>query len=270
MGVSYPTTYYPESLQDVEKLKNLIEYPTFVKPYSSHIWQLTYPNKGFVVRAPSQLVEKFKEVFASGLQAMVQTVITGPDSNIVEVYAYMSQDHVPLATFVTRKLRQYPNGFGVGTCLESIHAQNVLDAGLKFLQGIDYVGLCSMEFKRDLTEGEYKLLELNARLATHNMQATRAGINFPLLQYMDLSGEPVAKFGGYADGIIWLDLIPDFLALNQLNQSVVLSFVNWLKTIRASDCQSYFAPDDIRPFIRNSIMELSSLPWYLLRRGGHN
>jgi D-aspartate ligase len=259
-GVPYPHSWFPQNLRDLQEIKDKIEYPVFIKPYYSHVWRNVFRNKGFKVRNSTELVEKFSQVLKEKLQAMVQSIIVGPDSNIVEVYAYLNCDHKPLATFVTRKLRQQPNEFGVGTCLESIHDKNLLEMGLRFLKQIDYVGLGSIELKKDNRDGHYKLLELNVRLAHHNIQATCAGVNFPLVQYKDLTGEPIDEEADYRDGVIWVDDVYDLLAAYRLHQKGELSWGNWLRSVIGAECHSYFAWDDLMPFLKDLLSELSILP----------
>jgi len=265
IGVPCPRTHYPQDLQDVEEIKHEIDYPIFIKPYCSHVWRQRFPNKGFKVDNATALVTKYKEISKARLEVMLQSIVSGPDRNIVEVYAYLSEQHELLATFVTRKLRQHPNNFGVATCLESIHDERALETALKFLEGIRYVGLGSMELKEDPADGKYKLLELNARLPTHNAQAACAGLNFPLIQYMDLIHRPVARPNEYRDRIVWLDAIPDFLAFYELYQNGNLSPFRWLKSICKADCHSYLAWDDIKPFVSDMASALSLLPMRLLR-----
>lgn len=270
IGIPYPRTRYPQDLSDMEHIKNELDYPIFIKPYYSHIWQQKYANKGFKVNNARELVERQREISAAGLQVLLQSIVAGPDTNIVEVYVYMSNDHVPLATFTTRKLRQYPNNFGVATCLKTLHDQCAVETALKFLKGVQYVGLGSMELKKDEVDGKYKLLELNARLPTHNAQAACAGINFPLIQYLDLTSHEIPTPNDYEDGVMWLDAIPDLLASYELWKSGGLTIFDWLRSTSKAHCHSYFAWDDIKPFIRDAVMEISLTPEYLFRKYIHS
>ena len=265
VGIPHPKTYYPATLQDAQKVKDEIQYPAFIKPYYSHIWQERYRSKGFVVNSPSELIAKYKEVFDAKLEAMLQSIVTGPDSNIVDVFAYLSEKSEPLVTFVARKLRQHPNNFGVGTCKESMHDQGLLETGLRFFREINYVGPGVLEFKRDDRDGKYKMLELNARFNHSNIQATYAGVNLPLLQYMHLTEQSMEKSRDYKDGVIWLDVIPDALAFCELNRNGKLRLSSWLRSTLTADCHSYFAWDDMKPFVMDCAMNCMLLPRYLLR-----
>jgi D-aspartate ligase len=268
IGIPYPSTFYPESLAEVESIKQTISYPAFIKPYYSHVWQETFKNKGFQVASPQELIERYKEIFSRKLQAMVQEVIKGPNTNHVKVCAYLSENHEPLAVFVTRKIRQYPTDFGVGTCMESLHDQPLADTALRFFRGTSYRGTGSIEFKKDERDGKFKMIELNARLWQQNIQAAYAGVNFPLIQYLDLTGQLDHPVLDYRDGVRWLDAIQDFQAFWTYRKQRVLSMREWIRSWWGSDCYAYFARDDPKPAWKNSSYGLKylKLPLFLLKR----
>jgi D-aspartate ligase len=267
IGIQYPRTFYPESLGDVEAIKQTIKYPAFIKPYYSHVWQATFKNKGFQVASPEQLVERYMEVFGRKLQAMAQEIIKGPNTNHVKVCAYLSENHEPFAMFVTKKIRQYPTDFGVGTCMESLHNQPLADMALRFFRGTSYRGTGSIEFKKDECDGEFKMIELNARLWQQNIQATYAGVNFPLIQYLDLTGQLDHPVLDYRDGVRWFDAIQDFQAFWTYRKQGALSLRQWTRSWWGSDCYAYFAWDDPKPAWKNSAYgtKYLKLPLYLLR-----
>jgi len=264
VGTPFPKTYYPESEQDIQKIKDQLEYPAFIKPYCSHIWRETFRNKGFKVNSASELVHRFRAVSDVKLQAMIQSIVTGPDSNIVEVYGYLSRKHEPLAVFVSRKLRQYPNHFGVSTCSESIHDEDATVTALKFYRDIKYRGIGHIELKRDDRDGKYKLLELNARTPPSNTLPTQAGINFPLIQYMELTNQRIEQINDYLDGIKWLDAVLDSLSFFELYKNGNLSPRQWLNSLRHIDCHAYYARDDWSPFLKEYLNKFARLPRYML------
>ena len=171
---------------------------------------------------------------------------------------------------MTRKIRQYPTDFGVGTLMESVTNDEVRELGLRFFRGVNYRGVGSIEFKKDDRDGQYKMIELNARLWQQNVQATYAGINFPLVQYLDLTGQPVEPTTRYKLGVRWFDAIQDFQAYNSLRRNGSLSTIEWVRSWLGSDCYAYFAWDDLKPGWVNSRYGLKylKLPLLVLRSWG--
>jgi D-aspartate ligase len=248
-GTPYPETHYPETMQDVEDIKDQLEYPVFIKPYYSHIWSQKYKNKGFKVTNSQELVEKFRGIFEAKLDALVQSIVIGPASSLFQVHAYLSQKHEPLVSYVARKLRQYPNEFGVGTYRETVHNEELLNLGLKLFREIGYRGPGYVEFKEDERDGKYKMIELNTRFGTGVILLACAGVNIPLVQYMDLTGQPVVKPIDYTDGVKSLDTTTDIQAFLELNRRGKLPLLTWWKSIWNVDCHAYFAWDDLKPFM---------------------
>jgi predicted ATP-grasp superfamily ATP-dependent carboligase len=260
VGIPYPDTRFPENLTEVEAVKDAIEYPALIKGFYSHLWAKRFRNKGFKVNDEGELVSRYREVFEAKLEALVQSVVVGPTENLVWVYSYFSKENEPLATFVTRKLRQYPNEFGLGTYMESIHENELAQTALKFFTGISYRGPGTIEFKLNNRDGKYRLIEVNARLGLHSIQPTLAGINFPLIQYLELSNQPITPVKDYVDGVKWLDITRDIQAFIQLRRKKNLSFVDWVKSLVGVQCHAFFAWDDFNPFLKN-------IEHRILRRG---
>jgi predicted ATP-grasp superfamily ATP-dependent carboligase len=258
MGIPYPSTYYPQSISDILHIKDQLEYPALIKPYYSYQWQAKLGLKGIMVKGPDELVSHFKESPDTDLQTMVQSIVPGPYENIIEVCAYMSPKRggTALALFVDRKIRQYPLDFGVGTYMDSVHDDQALEIGLLLLRRLNYRGAAAVEFKKDARNGTYKLLDLNARLWQQNSLATQAGVNFSLVQYLDLTDQAVELHKDYPDGVTWLDAIMDFTAYRELGESTPQSILSELRLIRRANCHAYFARDDLKPLIRQYLNHL--------------
>ena len=143
IGIPYPKTYYPDCMDDVLSIQDNLDYPAFIKPYCGHLWREIYggTNKGIKVGNPKSLREAFSHIFDNGLDAMVQSIILGPNTNHYKVSAYINEHNEPLALFTLRKIRQYPTEFGVGTVVESFKFPELAELGLKFFRGLQYRGI---------------------------------------------------------------------------------------------------------------------------------
>lgn len=252
VGAPLPPTFFPSTMAEVEQIEGLLDYPAFIKPHYSHLWYTTFGNKGFKVHGPKELRERYERVFQAGLEALVQTIIRGPNTNHVKVCAYYGQDGKRHALFLTRKIRQFPTEFGVGTVMHSIHDPEVQTIGLRFLEAIGYRGIGSIELKLDDRDGRYKMIELNPRLWAQNVQATYAGVNFPLIQYLDVTGQGTGPEPQWRDGVRWMDSFEDAQSFWHYHRRGKLGygalFQDWLSV----DCHAYFAWDDLGPVWKHS------------------
>jgi predicted ATP-grasp superfamily ATP-dependent carboligase len=269
IGIPLAKSFYPESIAEVEQIKNKLEYPVFIKPYLGHLWRETYgsAHKGFKVDTPAELIARYAEIFHNGLQAMVQSIILGADSNLYEVSFYIGKNGDTQAVFTHQKIHQYPAHFGVCTCAESVYYPELVDLGMKLMRGFDYRGISSTEFKRDDRDGQLKLIELNPRFCQQNILATDCGVNFPLIEYLDLIGEPQEPVTQYITGRKWMDLAIDFPSFWEYYRNHETTVLEWLKSWQGVRSFPVLALDDLGPFFKKFEYgrKFLTLPYFLLR-----
>ena len=259
LGVTIPDTYFPSSMEEISSLKNDISYPALIKPYYSHLWQPIFDNKGFQVFTPEELMAQFRKVLSAGVEAMVQSVIQGPNPNLISVRAYFDKNGVPHGVMEAQKVRQYPVDFGVGCLTQTVHCEEVRKMGLKFMQALGYRGVGYVEFKKDDRDGEYKMIELNARVGKTIGLSTRAGINLPWMMYQDLSGGQIDEVHDYPDKVRWHDFVHDCRAYMTLRSRGDITFKEWMRTSLGSECHCYFAWNDLKPVMVESKYGYSSV-----------
>jgi D-aspartate ligase len=269
IGVPIPRTFYPQSKEELQKFQDALKYPLFIKGCYSYIWKENFGSlKGFLVENKEELNEKFKMIFGKKVPAMVQEVIQGPDTNHYKVSIYISQSAEPLLAFTLRKIRQLPIRFGVGSCVESIDYPELLEIGLRYFMGINYRGIGSAEFKLDEKDNILKLIELNPRLWQQNILSTVCGMNFPMVQYLDLTGEQPQPVNGFKKNIKWLNIYMDFQSFWHYRGEKKLTLLKWIKSLKGVKVLSDFALDDIKPFLHEFQygLLLFKLPLYLLKK----
>ncbi len=270
-GVPHATTVYPETMDDVHRIKLELDYPAYIKPYHSHLWQVAFPGvgKGIKVFTPEELVDSFGPIFDAGVQVMVQSIIEGPSTNVQSVRVYMTSEGETIAAFTNRKIRQFPVEFGRATLAESIHDPDFREMGMTFFRDIGYRGFGLIEFKRDDRDGVLKLTDLNPRwLKTVNI-ATDSGIDFPLLHYLDLAGESPAPQFEFRNGVRWLDAVGDLASSWSLYRAGELSPLAWGRSLLGVRSFATFAMDDWGPFLREYQhgRRLLRIPGAIARRG---
>jgi predicted ATP-grasp superfamily ATP-dependent carboligase len=252
VGVSHADTHYPATMEDIHCIKAELEYPVYIKPYHSHLWQMAFPGtgKGIKVFSAEELVSSFERIFPTGNEAMVQSIIAGPASNIRSVRVYIDQQGEVLAAFTNRKIRQFPTEFGRAVLAESIYDPALLAMGLKFFRDIGYRGFGLIEFKRDDRDQVLKVTDLNPRwLKTVNL-ATDAGIDFPLLHFRDLAGQSPPPQMEFRAGVRWLDAVGDIASSWALNRAGELSPWSWARSWAGVRSHAVFAGDDLGPFLQ--------------------
>lgn len=268
-GIPLAKSYYPTSMAEVQRLKDNLDYPVFIKPYLGHLWREVYgpAHKGFEVGTPEELVTRYEDIFANRLDAMVQSIIVGPDSNLFEICVYIGRSGEPLGAFTHQKIHQYPPRYGVCTTAESLEYPELVELGLKLLRAFDYRGVSSIEFKRDDRDGQLKLIELNPRFGQQNMLAADCGVNLPLIQYLDLTGHRQDPVCDFRTGVKWMDPVIDFPSFWQYYRAGETTIGQWLASWRGVRSFPVFALDDLGPFFKKYRYgkKLLEFPVYLWR-----
>lgn len=253
VGTPLPLTFTPHSLKDVDEIEARLAFPAIIKPCYGHLWRKTYSStKGIKVQNAAELRARLLDILPSGHEVVVQSIILGPATNHYKLCAYLGEQGEPRGVFTLRKLRQCPVEFGVGSMVESCHAPEVAAEGLRFLQGIGYRGIGSVEFKRDDRDGRLKLIELNPRIWQQNILAADCGVNLPLLMYRDLTGQPVESPTRFELGRRWLDLESDLASATELLERGELSLPRLALQWGSAGSFSKFAWDDPGPALKAS------------------
>jgi D-aspartate ligase len=247
----FPNSYFPGSYEEALAVKDALRYPAFIKPYWGYQWRRHFGglHKGFKVQSPDEFLSRFQEVLASGHSALVQSYITSPDDNLFSLSLYVSETGEVLAAFPRRQVRQYPPNSGTVTLAISEHNAGLVANGAHFCQSIGYRGIAGLEYKRDAEDNQYKLLDFNPRLMLSDGLTAYCGINLPLIQYLDLTGQTPAPRRETTQGVKWLESIADFHAFQQYHERGELTFKDWLKSLWGARVFALFAWDDPLPFL---------------------
>jgi len=248
-GVPIPCTHTPRTFEDVRLLASRLHYPVVVKPLVGHVWRERYRgDKAIRVDGADALEALFREILAAGQSALVQSLIVGPNTNHCKVCAYFDRNGYARAVLCMRKIRQYPVDFGVGTLMETVVEPEVLELGLRLFRAIEWRGPGSIEFKLDDRDGRWKLIELNPRLWQQHALAEACGMNFPMIQYLDLTGRP-PTFEIYRTGVRWLDEFRDPRSAWEHRRRGILTFSEWRRSLSGVRSCALWAADDPAPFL---------------------
>lgn len=207
-GIPAPQTFVPGSVGELESQAQSIGFPLLLKPAESHRFYERFKRK--MVRADTMagLRTSYREAVEAGLSVMLQEIIPGDDSAVVNYNAYVS-DGKPVAEFTARQLRKAPPAFGSPRVAISERIPEVIEPGRKILAAMQFHGFACTEFKLDSRDGVYKLMEVNGRHNLSGLLAVRCGVNFPLMQYRHLAEGVVPTAGPYRAGIYWTDIVRD-------------------------------------------------------------
>jgi D-aspartate ligase len=247
-GVAIPRTFHPRSAEEAARAAGETGYPVFLKPSSQLEFRALYRRQGFVCATPVELGEAYETMAAH--EPMLQEFVPGGDEQLYTLGSYLGADGEVLGIFSGRKLRQTENGMGTARVGVSLWVDDVVEQGLALLRELGFHGISQVEFKRDPRTGEFKLMEVNARLWQWHGLASACGVDFPVLAYHDLVGRREPPRRMTVDGKRWAIT---FLA------GAAPTFQ------RPPYVDAVFARDDLRPFWTQA-KRLAAGPWTRRRR----
>jgi len=276
IGIPCPKTYFPNSIREVDEIKNGMDYPVFVKAQDVNLWRkhVSSSIKGFVVCCEKDLLSRYESIIKKGAKAIVQEIVRGPDTNHFKICCYISKKGEFLLVFTLQKIRQLPIQFGVGSVVRSVHYPKLVKIGTKFFTGMGYRGVGSAEFKLDEKDNELKLIELNPRYWQQNSLSEKCGMNFPYVDYLEATGQNPSTTSQFRSGIKWANIYMDFQSFLSYHRQKQLTLKAWVNSMKGVKILSDFAADDVLPCFYESRFgsKLMKIPQYLLNelRNGNN
>jgi len=248
-----PKTYFPNGVTPIEKIAEEINYPCIIKMKYGFYYQ-DIGLKAIKIKSKDELIQNYHKVSKYLNDVMVQEIVPGNEDQQYSLYSYLNNDSIPLASLTSRKLRQFPIEFGVGTLVESWDEPGIKELGLSLLRKVNYQGLSEIEFKKDSRDNQYKIIEVNTRPWMQINLTTRCGVDFCFLSYMDLIGQHVNAINNLKNGVKWLCFDLDFYASFGSSGYIrkgLLTVTDWLSSLKGDKEYAYFALDDLKPFIHN-------------------
>jgi D-aspartate ligase len=210
IGVPYPRTAVCESLDDVEKRIRDFQFPCLLKPCEGHQFFDIFRKKVLVVGNARELRTRYQELQNLKITVMLQEIIPGEVCEGVNYISYLV-DGEPIAEFTAEKVRVDPPFFGSPRVIVSKKIPQIIEPARKLLKALGYEGFSCIEFKRDVRDGVYKLMEINARHNLSGSLAVACGIDFPRIMYRDLV-EGKKEYGtDFRENIYWIDLNKDVM-----------------------------------------------------------
>ena len=248
VGVDTPRTVFVSSREELEAQAAEIDdigFPAIFKPVESLAFKERFKRPVLRIASRDELATVYAKVDDCGT-LMFQEIVPGDDDTLWTVGSYVDAQSEPLAVFTGRKLRQHPRVFGTARFAESVWVSELADAGLRLLKELGYHGVSQVEFKRDPRDGQYKLMEVNARHWLWHALATACGVNLSLVAYRDALGAPFAA-PRQRDGRKWMLATKDLPDSLRETLRGELSPVEWARTLPGTAIDGLYSLRDPRP-----------------------
>ena len=177
IGIPSPKTLYIQSLDDIDKAKD-INLPILIKPKESS------GSRGIaIVNDYSLLKETYLNIHKNYPFPMIQQYINA-DAEKFHIFFFLYKEQNVTAKFTQKVIRQYPVNGGVGTFWQSTVNNEIEELALKLLKEIKWYGIALVEFIINKDNGKPVLMEINPRLWNTLSLSIDCGVDFPYLMYL--------------------------------------------------------------------------------------
>jgi D-aspartate ligase len=244
--VSYPLTFHPATEADLATAT--LDFPVILKPATHAVVSRFTADKAWPVANRDELLARYREAreLIPPEQILIQERIPGGGESQFS-YAALCRDGEPIASLTARRTRQYPIDFGYSSSfVETLDIPDIVAPSKHLLSAMRYTGLVEVEYKLDVRNGRYKLLDINPRLWTWSTLGSLAGIDFPYLLWRIIVGKRVRKRTGRV-GVRWVRMSTDVpAALHEMFRGR-LSLRSYLRSLRSPVEFALMASDDPLP-----------------------
>ncbi len=262
LGLPAARTWWPG---DVDELRALpAEPPLIVKPAIKEHFLYATGAKAWRANTRCELEQLFRRaatLLPPG-ETMVQELIPSGGQQRFAYCAFF-KDGRPLASMTVRRLRQHPPEFGrASTLVETVDEPRVEELALAFLRAMDYYGLVELEYAFDARDGQFKLLDVNARTWGYHSLGARAGVDFPYLLHADQLGHETRPRRARV-GVRWVRMLTDAPAAAVEMWQRRLGLRGYLRSLRGTRVEAVFSARDPLP----GLAELALVPYLIVKRG---
>lgn len=223
--------------------KKELLYPVVVKPVNTYeYFKLSFIGqaKVFKVDNQSELTSVLKLIEEAGYKdkLLIQEFIPGDDSKLFDCMFYVnSKGKAEHATFAQIGLQEHTKT-GVGNCTVLVNgfsefgcASKIINTSKKFLEDLKYCGFAEFDFKYDIRDNKYKLLEINPRQARCSYYFSICAKNLMKCLIDDLIYKKHSDFE-FSQKKLVLSFVPKNIIHKNIDNHLLLKEIN--KTIKSN------------------------------------
>ncbi len=267
-GVPTPRFWLADSPEELADVRDRLVYPLIVKPRLSHVFEGRTGKKLIIAKNFEEVTSAVAAVTATGTGSMLVEMIPGPDDLLCSYFTYLDADSRPLLHFTKRIIRRFPVLMGTACYHITDWNPKLVELGNRLFSHVRLRGMANVEFKLDTRDGQYKLIECNARFTASDCLVARAGVNFARLVYNRVTGRPQPAQKPYRRNLRLWDPVRDFEAYLALSQTGQLNFRQWLASVSHRQTFAYFRCSDPMPAVARLTAPLRKRLKRLFRRAG--
>jgi predicted ATP-grasp superfamily ATP-dependent carboligase len=245
LGFPIPKAVRIDAQIDWPRVDNL-RFPCVLKPTTKHPGYGARFAKAYKVSDAQRVRDLWAEMRGVVDEVIVQEWIEGQDSDVYFCLQYRKGDQSRVS-FVGRKTCQWPPLVGGTACC--IPAPEAADALMqltdRFFEAVGFVGLGSMEYKRDRRDGTFYMVEPTVGRSDYQEEiATLNGVNIPLAAFLGETDQALPDARAVSPPRAWRDPLGFQKAIAAGASDPTLRILP-----HARICDAYFRAGDPMPYL---------------------
>ena len=177
-GIPIPKTFTLRNENEINEVVKNISYPCVIKKTNYNESGVVYCND------ENELVKNFKSICSKRKGNMslpiIQEYILGPGTGYYGIY----DKGKCVGFFMHQRIHEFPITGGASTLAKSTFDEELRTLGDCLLRSLNWHGVAMVEFKKDLNDGKFKLMEINPKFWGSFELSYKSGINFAYLNYL--------------------------------------------------------------------------------------
>ncbi|MEM7392504.1 MAG: carboxylate--amine ligase, partial [Verrucomicrobiota bacterium] len=260
-----PRTFFIDNEQEALDASEQLQFPCVIKPPLSTAgeWKKYCKGKKVIdVEDRETFLEQYRICREWVDRLIVQEWIPGDESHLYSCNGYFSPESKPLATFVARKLRQWPPDIGESCLGEECRNDEVRDITVRVFEAAKLKGLGYLELKQDARNGKHYIVEPNIGRPTGRGPISEAGgVELLYTMYCECLGLPLPenRVQQYR-GTKWIYLRRDVKAALYRWRRGELTLKQWWESWRGQKAYAIFSRHDMKPFFADFAIRRKKKP----------
>jgi predicted ATP-grasp superfamily ATP-dependent carboligase len=265
MGLNSPGYAMVESEAKLEEALEQVRFPLVMKS----------PLKKMGPAAKAARAENREEAMKAYAdqgegEVILEEWIPGKDSDVYFCLQAYSPDSELLASFVGRKIRQWPTLVGGTAAAEPADLPELESVTTGFFKAVKYQGIGSMEYKYDRRDKKYYAIEPTVgRTDFQSGIAPANGVNIPLAMFCEMAGESYKARRTFRP-VKWVDRDNDANAAEYYIEQGELTPREWKRSLSGPCVDTLFAIDDPGPWVSDIFRRLVGRLKRLFSRNGRD
>jgi D-aspartate ligase len=249
LGVPCPQAVFQASWEEARDFARSTGFPVVAKiPQLWLVPKAARVKSSTIVPTLDDLADLYRRL---GDQAASNLILQEhiPNGEDWFFHGYCDASSATLAGFTGIKVRSYPAYAGPTTLGRWVNNDELREQAEWLFKAVAYRGIMDLDYRLDLRDGRYKLLDFNPRVgAQFRLFEDDAGIDVVRAMHLDLTGRYVPR-GRPMEGRAFMVETGDLLSTRGYRHASALTWPSWLRSLRGVRELAWFAGDDLLPLL---------------------